>query len=129
MKILCLGNEFIKEDSFAKSVGSLLEREGFEIVNIKDSFELLNYLPAHPPTEGKEGIVILDVVSGINQVKELNVDDLKVGSITTAHDFDAGFFLKLLSDGGESGKNIKIIGIPMKGDVERISGEVKELLL
>ena len=117
MKVLCLGNEFIEEDSFAKEVGSRMGRDNFEIVNIKDSFELLNYV------NGERGVVILDVVSGFKDVKELSLDDLKDSKIITAHDFDAGFFLKLLAN-----KGVKIIGIPMVGDVEKISSEVKELL-
>ena len=43
MKIVCLGNEFIEEDCFAKEVGRLLA-EDHEVVNIKDSFQLMEVL-------------------------------------------------------------------------------------
>lgn len=118
MKILCLGNEFIGCDSFAKDVGKELGKKGFEIVSIKDSFELLNYI------DSEEGMVILDVVEGLKEVKLLKIGDLKESKIMSAHDFDAGFFLKLI--GG--GKGIRIVGIPMEGDVEVVSERVKELL-
>ncbi len=40
MKIICLGNEFAEGDSLAKDVGGLLMGE-YEVVNVKDSFELM----------------------------------------------------------------------------------------
>jgi len=112
MKILCLGNEFIEEDSFAKKIGEKLNKK---IVNIKDSFELLNYL-------NLEKVIILDVVEGLKKVKLLSVDDLKENKILSAHDFDAGFFLKLLK------KNVKIIGIPINGDLDKVVKDVERLL-
>jgi Ni,Fe-hydrogenase maturation factor len=116
MKILCLGNEFVKEDSFAKQVAQGLLGD-FEVVNIKDSFELMSHVQ-----DDKENLVILDVVDKLESVKELSVDDLQENNILTAHDFDAGFVLKLI------GKGIKIIGIPMKGEVEIVREQVKEIL-
>lgn len=116
-KIICLGNEFIKEDSFAKKVGDLLSDE-CEVVKIKSSFELISVL------NSDEEFTILDVVFGLNEVKEIFVNDLRSDSIVSAHDFDASFVLKLI---GEN-KKIKIIGIPMNGDVEKIKGDVKKLL-
>jgi len=118
MKVLCLGNEFIEEDSLAKLVGKLLSDEGFEVINIKDSFELVNYLGDN------EKFVVLDVVEGLEDVRLLGVDDLKDNKIITAHDFDAGFFLKLLDEDAK----VKIIGIPMKGNVSEIEKKVREFL-
>lgn len=118
MKILCLGNEFIKEDSLAKKIGLELEKSGFEIINIKDSFQLMGHVNNRTP------LIILDVVSGLKEVKMLNVDDIKSNGIMTAHDFDAGFILKLLG----KDKKIKIIGIPIEGDVVKIARDVKKLL-
>jgi hydrogenase maturation protease len=121
IKVLCLGNEFIKEDSFALKIAEELSKEidNFEFIKIKDSFELVNYLQ-----EG-DRIIILDVVEGLKESREIGVEDLKDSKIMTAHDFDAGFFLKLIADK----KNIKIIGIPMEGDINKIKEKVKEFLI
>jgi Ni,Fe-hydrogenase maturation factor len=120
MKILCLGNEFIKEDSLGKKIAFEISRETkeFVFIFIKDSFELIEYLKSN------DKLVILDVVKGINEVVELGVQDLGSSGIMTAHDFDASFFLQLL---GEN-KDIKIIGIPIEGDTQKIKQSVKEFL-
>lgn len=117
MKILCLGNEFIKEDSLAKEVGKELIKEGYNIINIKDSFQLIEEL------NSSDEIIILDVVERLNEVKLLQLDELKSNNIITAHDLDAQFILKLFND-----KNIKIIGIPMSGIIKIIKKQVKILL-
>jgi Ni,Fe-hydrogenase maturation factor len=119
MKILCLGNEFIKIDSLAKEIGKELKKIGYVVININNSFELIDYL------QENNDIVILDVVLGINCVKILKVEELKVDSIVSAHDFDAGFLLKLM---GES-KTIKIIGVPIKGDKHIIINDINKLLI
>ena len=113
VKILCLGNEFIKEDSFAKKIMLLLKKRGFNVIDIKDSFQLMN--------EIEEDCFIIDVVKGISEIKIINSDMLKSNSIISAHDFDAGFVLKLL------GKKTKIIGIPFdfNGNVRDVVRDVK----
>ncbi len=111
MKIVCLGNEFIEGDGFAKEVGAMLADE-FEVVNIKDSFELMNIVSSG------EDFIILDVVQGLDCVKKLRVDDLRAEGIVSAHDFDAVYVLKLL------GEEVGIVGIPMRGD----AGEIVELV-
>lgn len=115
VKILTLGNEFIADDSLAKKVGEKL-KSGFVIINIKDSFQLMTEL------NKSEESIILDVVEGLSEVKEIKIEQLRNDSIISAHDFDAGIVLKLL------GKDVKIIGIPMIGDVEEIERGVRELL-
>ena len=115
-KILSLGNEFIEIDSFAKKISEKLKKD-FEVVNIKDSFELMGVL-----NECSEEIIILDVVEGLEKVKVISIDELRNDSILSAHDFDAGYVLKLV------GKDVKIIGVPMKGDVDEIKKKVIELI-
>ncbi|MGV8152559.1 MAG: hypothetical protein ACP5OG_05750 [Candidatus Nanoarchaeia archaeon] len=118
MKILCLGNEFIKEDSFAKEIGKELEKQGYFIINIKDSFELIEELTKLK----QEKKLILDVVEKIKNVKELRTEDLRQDAIVSAHDFDAGFVLNLINS------DVKIIGIPQEGDIGNILKEVKDFL-
>lgn len=118
MKILCLGNEFIKEDSFAKVIGKELIKEGYNIINIKDSFELISYI------NDENSLVIIDVVDKLKEVREIEIKELSKNKIISAHDFDASFFLQLVFNS----KKIKIIGIPMKGDIFKIKEEVISLL-
>ncbi|MDH3353129.1 MAG: hypothetical protein OEL87_01660 [Nanoarchaeota archaeon] len=115
MKIVCLGNEFVEEDSFAKKIGEML-KDGFPIVNIKDSFELMEIVSSGEP------FIILDVVQGLDEVKKLRVEDLRGDAIVSAHDFDAVYVLKLMGEG------VRIIGIPMSGDLEKVRGKVLGLI-
>lgn len=117
MKILCLGNEFLEEDSLAKKVGLQLSMSGVEVINIKDSFQLMEWLNKNQET------ILIDVVRGLKQTRILGLDELKNSKIMSAHDFDAGFILKLLKPG-----KIKLIGIPQQGKVEKVVEEVRLLL-
>ena len=117
-KILCLGNEFVKEDSFAKEVGKELTLEGYKIIDIKDSFQFMEEL------NSSDNFVILDVAKGIKEVKTIRVEDLSVNKIITSHDLDAQFILKLFNN-----KNVKIIGIPYQRNVREVKNKLKSLLL
>ena len=115
MKIICLGNEFIKKDSLAKEVAMRLKEEiDIEIEFIKDSFELLNYI--------SEELIVLDVVQDLNEVREIAKEDLRTESINTGHDFDASFFMQLLD------MDVRIIGLPQEGNVDSLKEEVKKML-
>ena len=115
MKVYCFGNEFLKEDSLAKEIADSISIEGVEFVKCSDSSEIF--------LQEKE-IVILDVVEGISEVVVFDdIDKLKDNSIVTLHDFDLGFFLKLMKGIDQIGK-VRIIGVPMKGDKERIKKDV-----
>lgn len=111
MKILSLGNEFIAEDSFAKKVCN-----GMDIINVKDSFELMDLL------RGGDEIIIIDVVKGLNHVALIRKEDLRQDSILSAHDFDAGFLIGLIDP------NVRIIGVPENGDLNKIREEVQSTL-
>jgi len=115
VKLICLGNEFIEEDSLAKKIGELL-REDFDVVNIKDSFQLMEII------SGDGDFVLLDVLEEADGVRRLRIEDLRVDSIMSAHDFDAGQVLKLLD------VEVRIIGIPMKGDLKSIGKGVLKLV-
>ena len=118
-KILCLGNEFIEKDSFALKVGEELSKELSEthFIKVKDSFQLMEFLNVY------DDVVVLDVVSGLKEVKILGVNDLQENKIMTAHDFDAGFVIRLFEN-----KSLRIIGIPMKGNINLTKEKVKKLL-
>lgn len=116
MKIYCFGNEYVPQDSMAKRLADSLEIEGIEFIKA-DSIE------------GISGdIVILDVVKGITEVKVIDdIDRIKEFYPVSAHDFDLGTELKLRKSVGEIGA-VKIIGVPMEGDIEEIKENVKKVI-
>lgn len=116
VNIVCLGNEFMKGDSLAFEIGVILKGEGLEVSHIKNSFELMSIVSSN------KDFVILDVVEGLSDVVRLGVSDLRVDSILSAHDMDAGFVLSLLDE------DVKIIGIPKEGDISKIKEKVLSLL-
>jgi len=120
VKILALGNEFIKEDDFAKELAKSLNISGKnKIINIKDTFHFMDEI------QSKEELIILDVVQNLKKVRLLKIPDLDNNSILSAHDMDASFFLQLLKP------DVKIIGLPQnpkQGDISKIIKEVEGLI-
>jgi len=114
MKIYCFGNEFLENDSLAKELAD-------EIV-LPD----IKFIKCNSPEEiflEEENITILDVVENINKVILIeDIDQLKDNHISTLHDFDLSFFLRLKKEIGEI-NDVKIIGIPMKGNKKKIKLE------
>lgn len=118
MKIYCFGNEFVKEDSFAKTVSSELKVSGIETIKVNSVLEFIE----NPPTP----FIILDVVEGIREPRVLSIDELSAQP-HNAHDLDLGFYLKLLKETGKL-KEVKIIGIPQKGDKLKIRKEIQKII-
>ncbi|MBW3017473.1 hypothetical protein KY316_03795 [Candidatus Woesearchaeota archaeon] len=116
MKILVFGNEFLENDSMAKKLADEVGSEKF--VKCDRVEDILKY----------KDFVIMDVVEGIDKVMVIDdVDRLKASKLVSLHDFDLGFFLKLLKETGKLDK-VKIIGIPMKGNLHEIKKQVMALL-
>lgn len=124
IKILCLGNEFISDDSFAKKIAKELEHEfrEFEWIYLKDTFELMEVLQ---DIRDDDKLIVIDVVEELKEVRNIGIDELSENSILSLHDFDSGFLFKLL---GEN-KHLKIIGLPKDGDDFRVNLETRTLLL
>ena len=73
--------------------------------------------------EARGEVCIIDVVRGLENPQPISVDQLAERKLYTAHDFDLGYFLKLLKGSGMI-DDFRIIGIPEKWDnssVERVS--------
>jgi Ni,Fe-hydrogenase maturation factor len=114
MNVYCFGNEFLENDSLAKEIADEINIEGVEFIKCNDPSELLE----------ETDILILDVVEEIDKVIVIDdIEQLKNNSIMSLHDFDLSFFLKLMKQTSQL-KQFKIIGIPMKGDKEKIKTEV-----
>jgi Ni,Fe-hydrogenase maturation factor len=114
MKIFVFGNEFLKNDSLAKEIVDELQIEDVEFVKCDSLTDIFD----------ENEIVILDVVDKIEDVILIeDVNELKDNQICSLHDFDLSFFLQLKDRFGDL-KKVKIIGIPMKGDKERLKKDV-----
>ena len=119
--VLCFGNEFLKEDCLAKKIADEIKLEGFEFIKTDNVDDILNYA-------NSDELYIMDVVENIKKTILIkNIDDLKSSKICTLHDFDLGFYLKLMKEIGKI-KEIRIIGIPQEGDAEKIKKEVRDML-
>jgi Ni,Fe-hydrogenase maturation factor len=121
--LLCFGNPYLAEDNLALEVGDAIIKDkikGLEIVKCVAPDEVMSYL-------GKD-FVILDVVKGIKKVMMIDsIDRLQSGDMVSLHDFDLGFFLKLMKETGKI-KDVKLIGIPQKGKIVDIKKEVLGML-
>ena len=115
MKIYCFGNEFLDYDSLAKELADQISLPGIEFIRCNSPEDIF--------LEEKH-IIILDVVEGIDKtILITDPDQLKDNNIVSLHDFDLSFFLKLMKETKQI-KKISIIGIPMKGDKQKIKKEI-----
>ncbi len=120
MKIYCFGNEFIKEDALAKEIIDELEIPEVQFIRSEQPEELMEL-------EGK--IIIMDVVKNIKEVTIIkNIDQLEARGIISLHDFDLGFFLKLLK-AIDVVKEVVIIGLPIKGKAKNLAKTVEKTIL
>lgn len=119
-KILVFGNPYLEDDNLAVSVGKRLGLKDFKVLECSKPDELLN----HDINKS----IILDVVKGIDKVTFFDdIDSLEFSVIFSLHDFDLGYFLKLLKETGKLEK-ANIIGIPQGYDEKRAIDEVKKLI-
>ena len=122
--VLTFGNPYLKEDNLAIRVAELIIQDkisGIKIVKCVSPDEILNYMD-------KE-FIIFDVVKGAKDIMIIDdIDRLKSGRIVSLHDFDLGFFLKLMKETGKIEK-LKIIGIPQEGNVKIIKKKVKDKII
>lgn len=77
--------------------------------------------------ENKE-LFIIDTIEGIDKVVVIDdIDKIKIEKIYSLHDFDLGYNLKLLQKLGEL-ERVKIFGVPMEGDEEKLLKQLIKLL-
>ncbi len=117
MKVFCFGNEFFKEDSFAKELIDELKIDTIEFIKCNKIDDILRI-------DKKD--VILDVVKDLREVKIIKVEDLKNNEIVSLHDFDLNSFLKLVKIVKKD--EFKIVGVPQKGNKEDIKKELIKVL-
>ncbi|MEM2918153.1 MAG: hypothetical protein QXY62_01455 [Candidatus Altiarchaeota archaeon] len=120
MKVFCFGNEFLREDSLAKKISSELKIPGVEFVNCNSVEEIFQYA-------NKGEILIMDVANVKKPLILQDIEKIESKRISTLHDFDLGFFLKLMKKLNNK-FNVKIICIPKKGNRKKIAKGIENLL-
>jgi Ni,Fe-hydrogenase maturation factor len=119
-KILVFGNPYLKEDSLAVKIGKKLHLKGFKVVHCSKPDDLLN----HDLNQS----IILDVAKGIDAVTLFNdIESLEFSVIFSLHDFDLGYFLKLMKETGKLEK-MNIVGIPPGLDESKALAQAKSII-
>lgn len=126
IKIYVFGNADVRKDNKAVIAAKKLKSKFPQIVweFVKPNQDL--------PFNGQKNVIVMDTIQGINQTTLLDercLDQIKSVPRGTVHDFDLGFQLKYLKKLGLL-KQIKIIGLPLKGKVDynRISSILRKLV-
>jgi len=122
MTIYLCGNPLLPFDSLPLKLKPKLEK----------AFPQIDFIELDPnenlKPENKE-LIIIDTVEGIDEVMVIDdIDKIKTEKIYSLHDFDLGYNLKLLQKLGEL-ESVKIIGVPMEGDEEKILIQIINLLI
>ncbi|MBU2561515.1 MAG: hypothetical protein KKD17_04400 [Nanoarchaeota archaeon] len=121
--LLAFGNPYLNEDSLALHVADAIIADrvkGIEVVKCLSPEEVLNYTD--------RDFVIIDVVKDAKDVMLIDdIDRLKAGGMVSLHDFDLGFFLKLMKETGKL-ESVRIIGVPQKGDIQELKKKVLRIL-
>ncbi|RME53850.1 hypothetical protein D6783_00570 [Candidatus Woesearchaeota archaeon] len=112
-ELFVFGNEWVERDSGAYCVVKELEKRGVLCTHVKDPQELL------PRLERGDRVVILDVAEGVEEpVVVERLDLLETGRVSSLHDFDLAFFLKLLKEVGVvKEEQVTIVAVPVSGRV------------
>lgn len=106
-KILIFGNTLVIQDSLAINLMPKLQKQFPE-------FDFFHLDPTENLEEYGTDLRIIDAVQGIkNPIIITNPDKLKTEKITSMHDFDLAYNLKLLMQTGKI-KSVRILGLPLE---------------
>ena len=109
-KVICFGNPYLESDNQAVRIGKEIQGE-HEVIFAESPDDLLEH--------DLDEVYILDVAN-TDEVKLLDdIDKIQADNIVSLHDFDLGFFLKLMKEMGKI-KKVRIICIPEKVDKEKV---------
>jgi len=122
MKVLCLGNPIVPEDSVALEIADEIKND---YVVFEPCLSVDDFLRE---AEREEELILMDVARGIDKIEIIDdPDKIDLKEKFTLHDFDIGFFIKLLEGLGDLPK-ITIIAIPVHMGKEMIRIELPEVL-
>jgi hypothetical protein len=114
--IYVFGNEYLEFDNFAKEIANEIKGKA-NFIHCRTPDFLLDV--------DEEEITILDVVKGIKKTTIIkDISRIKANKLLSLHDFDLGYFLKLMKEMGTELK-VSIIGIPQSGDTKKIAKQVE----
>jgi hypothetical protein len=108
--------------------GSERDRQAWNLVDELEGLGF-SFIKSNRPDDvllAKNEILIMDVTKGIDRPLVFGIDDIKKRKPLTLHDFDLGFFLRLMKD-SDIIDAAKIIGVPELCSSETIE-EVRTLL-
>ena len=118
--VLCFGSENAPGDNLALLLAKTVKIPGYRLLALHTPDAVLSYI-------GLE-FVLLDVAQGIRKPTVLaGTDSLEATHRVSLHDFDIGFFAKLLS-GLDPDLNLRIIAFPLGYSKEKAEKELAGLL-
>ncbi|MFC1722541.1 hypothetical protein ACFL0V_00210 [Nanoarchaeota archaeon] len=121
--VLCFGNPHIKEDSLALDIADYFHNHplpDIEFIKCIAPDEVMSYID--------KDFWILDIVSNITEPTLItDIDNLSNQPAISLHDFDLGFFLRMMKEMHKI-ENIKIIGIPSTADIKILITDIKKIL-
>jgi len=113
MKIFVYGSAHEGDDTAFRLAQDLEKVLPYKFVRSMDPTDLMN----------EDEVVIMDAVEGIDNVTVFFSPDIISEKKVSLHDFDIGYFLKLSEQLGERIK-VRVLGIPMQGDYNKIKQDV-----
>jgi len=111
------GNEHLPEDAFALKVADHLRLQGVSIVHCTTPESLLE--------AEEDELIILDVVKDLAEPAVIDPDRIRTNRMMSLHDLDVGHIIELGQAMGII-KKLKIIGVPQKGNPQKIAEQVKQ---
>ena len=111
-KVLYFGNETVPSDRAAIEAVNRIEESlpGIDFIHCNSPEDIMRY--------GGEDFFVLDVARGIKKITIFsNPDLIKERKINSLHDFDLGFFLKLLKKLKEN--EFRVIAIPQEKNCDQ----------
>ncbi len=117
MRVYCLGNPYLKDDSRALELCKQLTIPGFEFVQCYKWEHIEITIP----------LIVVDVVEGLEDVRLVDLSELQQTNTVTAHDFDLFQWLTLMKKLNMLDELI-IIGIPKAGELKEAKEKLVKLL-
>jgi len=122
MKVHVFGNPALPMDCLAVELARAAARKaaGIDFVECASPELLLE--------DENDYLVLLDAVKGLKEVRLFEgTAAVQAPHLVSLHDFDLGYFLKLLEGLGKT-KRILVVGVPMEGSVERLLPQLRSAL-
>jgi hypothetical protein len=118
--VLCFGNPLVAGDSGARKLAKSLKMPGVEFVECDSPQSVLDY--------AGQRFMILDVAKGVRKPTLIEgTESLQANKLVSLHDYDLGFFLKLMERMGK-GPRARIIAIPEGYSREEAGRELEAVL-